>query len=211
MNIKRLTWLIVGAAFIASAIVYRDMPGQMPVHWNANNEIDNYAHKAVALFLLPAIMLLLNAMQSVLPKIDPRRSNYAPFQSSLDIIRLITTLGLLVIHGYTIAVGYGYTFSITYVVLPFLGLLFLATGNYMPRFQYNSYVGIKTPHTLANEHVWRKTHQSAAKLFVIGGLMIIASLVLPVPIQSYIIIAIIIAVVAASYGLGFYFSRKTIK
>lgn len=211
MNTKRFTWLIIIIALVASAVVYRDMPDQMPIHWNAKHEIDNYAHKAIALFLLPAVMVLVNAFQSILPNIDPRRRNYAQFESSLNLIRLIMTIGLLAIHGYTIAIGYGYSFSIAYVILPFLGILLMVIGNYMPRFQYNSYVGIKTTHTLANEEVWRKTHQSGAKIFVIAGLAILASMMIPTPLQSYTIAAIILAMVVVTYSLGFYYSRSSLK
>ncbi|MDD4048934.1 MAG: SdpI family protein, partial [Clostridia bacterium] len=38
--------------------------------------------------------------------------------------------------------------------------------NYMGKFQHNYFVGIKTPWTLANEQVWRKTHRLAAPLWV---------------------------------------------
>lgn len=209
MNTKTLNWAVIIAAFALSAIVYKDMPQQMPVHWNANNEIDRYADKAFALFFLPGIMLLLTVIQTVYPKADPRRNSYAKFQSSLDAIRLVTSLGLLCILGYTIAIGYGYNFSIAYVIMPFIGIVFMTIGNYMPRFQPNSFVGIKTPYTLSSETVWRKTHQSSAKLFFIGGLLIMANLFTPMPAQLVVFIALIAVVVLASIGLSYYYAKKS--
>jgi uncharacterized membrane protein len=42
-------------------------------------------------------------------------------------------------------------------------------GNIMSRVRHNYFVGFKYPWTLANEEVWRKTHQLGSKLMVAGG------------------------------------------
>ncbi len=44
-------------------------------------------------------------------------------------------------------------------------------GNVMGRLKHNYFVGIKTPWTLADEEVWRKTHRLGAILWTAGGLM----------------------------------------
>ena len=51
------------------------------------------------------------------------------------------------------------------------GLLFILIGNVMGRFKHNYFVGIRTPWTLANEEVWRKTHRVAAPIWVLGGII----------------------------------------
>ena len=52
-----------------------------------------------------------------------------------------------------------------------VSLLFILIGNVMGRFKHNYFVGIRTPWTLANEEVWRKTHRVAAPIWVLGGII----------------------------------------
>jgi uncharacterized membrane protein len=51
-------------------------------------------------------------------------------------------------------------------------LLFLVLGNYMSSMRPNYFVGIRTPWTLEDPEVWRRTHRLAAKLWVGGALVL---------------------------------------
>ena len=58
--------------------------------------------------------------------------------------------------------------------------LLAAIGNYITTVRPNFFVGIRTPWTLFNETVWRKTHQLAGRVWV-GGSILGAILLLLVP------------------------------
>lgn len=50
----------------------------------------------------------------------------------------------------------------------------------LPRLKANWWLGIRTPWTLSNEDVWRKTHQLGGQTGVVVGLvMVVSNLVLP--------------------------------
>lgn len=200
MKSNVLSWIIVAVAVIASIVTYPDLPEQMVIHWNVSNEVNGLAHKAFALLLLPALMVLMIV-------ILPRKQNYYKHKPSMLIVQNIVLLSLLVLHSVTIAFGYGLEINIAKVVLPMVGIIFVVTGNYMPRFQPNSYFGIKTNLTLASETVWRKTHQAAAKFYVYGGLLTIAAAFVPAPFQMIIFFGIIVLIVLASVYLSFHFSK----
>ena len=75
---KKVIWALLAfcaASFIGQLIIYPRLPEQVPVHWNANNEIDGWAGKGSALLmgLLPLLMLLLFI---AVPKIDPKKENF---------------------------------------------------------------------------------------------------------------------------------------
>ena len=53
------------------------------------------------------------------------------------------------------------------------GCLFILMGNYMPKLPQSYFLGVRTPWTLANEYVWKKTHQVCGYLFVVTGIMVI--------------------------------------
>lgn len=54
-------------------------------------------------------------------------------------------------------------------------MLFIVLGNYMPKTRSNWFVGIRTPWTLSSEETWVKTHRFGGKLFVLIGIMLVAS------------------------------------
>lgn len=208
MNKSLLSWLIVVIALFAGAVVYPDMPEQMPIHWNANNEIDNYAHKALAIFLLPGLMTLFAIIFQIIPIIDYKKQNYSKFKPSLHIVQNVVLLGLLVLHGVMIAYGYGVEIKISTIVLPMIGIIFVAVGNYMPRFQPNSFVGIKTIYTLNNETVWRKTNRAAAKFYAIGGLLVIGTAFIPSPLQTILFISIVVIISFSTLFLSLYYGKQ---
>jgi uncharacterized membrane protein len=202
MKSSVLSWIIVAFALIGSIITYPDMPEQMAIHWNVSNEVNGFAHKAFALLLLPALMVILIVVL-------PRKQNYLKHKSSILIVQNITLLCLLVLHSVTIAFGYGVDFNIAMVILPMVGVILTLTGWHMPRFQPNSFIGIKTNHTLANETNWKKTHKSAAKYYVIGGLVMIAAAFVPPLLQTFLFFGIIATIVLASVYLSFHFGKDS--
>ena len=54
-----------------------------------------------------------------------------------------------------------------------MGVIFLVTGNYLPKCRQNYTIGIKLPWTLDDEENWNYTHRLAGKLWMIGGVLII--------------------------------------
>ncbi|MBD2869818.1 SdpI family protein [Paenibacillus arenilitoris] len=208
MKKSLISLLIVAAALIASALTYADMPDRLPIHWNAAGEIDRFTSKAFALFFLPGLMALLIAMFRVIPLLDAKKQNYEKFESSIRILENVVLLGLLVFHGITIGYGYGMEINVSMIVPPVIGIIFVALGNYMPRFQPNSHVGIKTASTLGNETVWRKTHQATAKFYVIGGLLMILTAFVPAPFQSVAFLCIIVGVALSTIFVSMRYTKK---
>ena len=54
-----------------------------------------------------------------------------------------------------------------------IGLLFIMMGNYFQTVRPNYFVGIRTPWTLENEQVWKKTHRLGGRIWVAGGISIV--------------------------------------
>jgi immunity protein, SdpI family len=54
-----------------------------------------------------------------------------------------------------------------------VGLLLIVLGNYLQSVKPNYFIGIRTPWTLENETVWKKTHELGGILFLAGGICIV--------------------------------------
>jgi uncharacterized membrane protein len=58
-------------------------------------------------------------------------------------------------------------------IFAFIGILIALLGNYFQSIRPNYFIGIRTPWTLENETVWKKTHRLGGRLWFGGGLIII--------------------------------------
>jgi uncharacterized membrane protein len=63
---------------------------------------------------------------------------------------------------------------------PLVCLFYVYLGNLFTTLKPNYFVGIRTPWTLENETVWRKTHHFGGRVWVAGGLVLaVVTLLLP--------------------------------
>ena len=75
----------------------------------------------------------------------------------------------------TTAVALGYNMPVDTIVKFGVGILYIIIGNVLGQVRHNYFFGIRTPWTLANEVVWRKTHRVGAFGFVIAGVFALIS------------------------------------
>ena len=59
------------------------------------------------------------------------------------------------------------------LLLALIGILFAMLGNYFQTIRPNYFLGIRTPWTLENENVWKKTHHLGGRLWMVGGVLIV--------------------------------------
>jgi uncharacterized membrane protein len=166
--------LLVLAAAAVSLIAWPRIPERAPVHWNLAGEVDRYGGRAEVLLLLPAMMVFLWLLLRFLPRIDPRRQNFAKMEGTYELV-ITLTLGLLfAVHGALIAVALGHQVPIDRLVPAMVGVMFLVLGNVLPRARPNWWFGVRTPWTLSNDRVWTRTHRVAGYTFILAGLGLVA-------------------------------------
>lgn len=102
---------IILLSFFIGIVSYSYLPDMMPMHWNAQGEIDGYMGKLWGLFMLPIISLGLFALFLVIPKLDPRRSNLESFKEYYQGIILMIVGFLFYIYILTILAAIGYKFN----------------------------------------------------------------------------------------------------
>lgn len=108
-NLKKewLFLILLAIPVIAGLILYPHMPDQIPIHWNASGEVDNYGSRLFGTFFLPALNILLYVMFLIMPKFDPKRANYSKFESSYTVMRYATHLLFLFLFAITSAAALG--------------------------------------------------------------------------------------------------------
>jgi len=163
--------LIIIMMFAASIYFYPQLPDKIPTHWNFKGEIDGYSGKLSGAFLMPVMNTIMYGLFIFMPAIDPKKENYKLFESTYIYFRYLFHIFFLGIHGLIIAAALGYNVDTGRLVTLAVSLLLMLMGNVMGRLKHNYFVGIKTPWTLADEEVWRKTHRLGAILWTAGGLI----------------------------------------
>ena len=158
---------------VLAAILYKDLPETMPVHFNSAGEADGFASKAVACFGLPGFLALINLLVHFGLNADPKKKNAKGVVRSAGLL-MIPVISIIVCP-ITFYMSMGYEAPIQIVIPALLGVLFLFIGNYLPKCKQNYTVGIKLPWTLNNEDNWNKTHRLAGFIWIIGGIVFIAS------------------------------------
>jgi uncharacterized membrane protein len=202
---NRWIGVIVAAVALGAAVwAYPHLPPRVATHWNFRGEADGYSGRFVAAFVMPLAILGLTGLAHVLPRIDPKHANYPKF---LDTYWLLIN-GILIFMGVvSLAVlgnAIGAPVPIQRVMPVALGFLFIVIGNYLGRVQPNWFLGIRTPWTLSSDTVWRKTHRLGAWVFVIAGVLFMASALVPdargaVPLAVIIVGLVMIPVVYSLY------------
>ncbi|MFZ5897939.1 MAG: SdpI family protein [Bacillota bacterium] len=182
--------LILGM-FIAGLVVYPHLPEQVPSHFNVRGEIDAYSSRLWGAFGIPLLSAGIYVLMLVVPFIDPKRQNYAGFLGGYRVIRTAMVAFMAVLHAVILAVALGCNVSVNTVVPVMLGLLFIVLGRVLGGIRFNYFVGIRTPWTLADEEVWRRTHEMSGRLFVVAGLASVISGVLPAPANFWLSIGAI--------------------
>jgi uncharacterized membrane protein len=172
--------LVVAALALAASIwAFPQLPPTVATHWNLRGTADGFSSRAVAISIIPVVILLMTGLFNVLPRLDPRHENYSRFIGTYWLIANAVIVFMLVAHGMIIATGLGYSVRIDRLMPIGVGVLFIVLGNYLTRVEPNWFVGIRTPWTLSSDTVWRKTHRTGGWLMVIGGLVVASSAILP--------------------------------
>lgn len=173
-------------SFAAGLWAYPRLPEMVPGHWNMANEVDRYLPRFWGAFGLPLLAAGIYVLMLVTPLIDPKRENYSRFGAAYRVIRWGIVLVLLIEQGVILAAGLGFPVNVGMVVEGSISLLFILMGNQMGRIRFNYFVGIRTPWTLANEEVWRRTHRLGAWAFVLTGLVGLVATFLPAPFNAWV-------------------------
>jgi uncharacterized membrane protein len=197
--------LLVIASIALSFYFYANFPDQVPIHWNAAGEVDNYSSKAVGAFLFPGITLALYLLLLVLPFVDPKKDRYLEFRKTYHYFKGFITAYLFAIYLLASIASLGYPISINLWMPVLVGSLFVLLGNYMSKIKPNWFMGIRTPWTLSSEEVWNKTHRLGGKLFILSGILIAGASFMPVafrmPTLLVAVFSTVVITIAYSYIL----------
>lgn len=201
-----ITSLVTLIPIVIGLILWDKFPDQMPMHWNAQGEVDEYATKTQAVFLMPLVLLAFHWICVFGTSLDPKKQNINDkiFTLVLWIIPVIS----LICNSMVFATALGHKVSVDIIMPLFMGALFVVIGNYLPKCKQSYTVGIKIPWTLNDEENWNKTHRMAGFLWVIGGVVIMATAFLGIFWLLFVVLVPMV-IIPFVYSYSLYKKNKT--
>jgi uncharacterized membrane protein len=201
-------WIILIGCLSAGYFFYQRFPSRVPIHWNAAGQVDDWSGPAFAAFFFPALIIGIYLLLTLLPLADPHKNRYIEFGRPYNILRLTLVTFMTALYFISSFAALGCKINMSFVMPLVIAILFIVLGNFLPKFKKNWFVGIRTPWTLSNEHIWTKTHRAAGKLFILGGILMIVAAFTP-PAWNIILLLITVGlIVIGTIGYSYWLWRN---
>jgi hypothetical protein len=222
---KWLPPILIVLAGLASAGIYLRLPALVDLEFErvlpfAVAHSAQPAPRWVALFLVPAVTLLLWAAFRLAPTAAGQRlgrrlfrrapeevtspAQFERFGKTYDAIVLGVVVLLLGLHGAILAAAFQAPDLAARIVSAVLGASLLLMGNVMPRLRPNWVAGLRTTRILSDPELWRSTHRSFGRALVVSGLLTLVAAVLAPKFGLLVGLASLLA----SLFVGFMASRR---
>lgn len=201
--------ILILLPILAGLLMWDMLPNRMASHFNASGAIDGWSGKATVVFGLPTSLLLIHWLCVFITSRDPKNKEQSSkvFRVVLWLIPMISIIINGAIYSYALHKELSYDLAVRAV----LAIMLLLLGNYMPKCRQNHTIGIRVVWTLRNEENWNKTHRFAGRLWVISGILVLATMLIPlesITIFSFILV-ICIGFLPMLYSYVYY--RKQLK
>lgn len=178
-----LCLLFIAVPVLLAAWLWPELPDPMPSHWNAAGDVDDTLPKAWGVSILPLAAIASWILMKVIPLVsshDLKSGETAGVLRTLQ-VSLVGFLALVAVLVLLAAIGIDV--HMTRVILAATGLLFVVIGSVLGKVRKNSFVGIRTPWTLANDEVWARTHRLGGRMFLLAGALMIAGSLFGLPLH----------------------------
>ena len=201
-NLKKLiiTSIVILIPVIIGILLWNKLPEQVPVHWDINGAVDGYATRLQAIFLMPLILVVFQWICVIGTSLDPKKQNIS--DKMMTLVLWIIPIISLICNSMVYATALGHKVNVNVIMPLFMGALFIIIGNYLPKCKQSYTMGIKLPWTLEDEENWNKTHRFAGFIWVVGGVIIMASAIIGVFwIFFVLLIPMVVVPIVYSYSL----------
>ncbi len=179
-------------------ILWNKLPDKIAIHFNINNEPDNYASKGFAVFALPFMMTLLQIFCCIVNDINSyKHGERKKFEA---VTKWIMPVMCIILQAFTFAYALGININPRLVAALIVGTILLIIGNYMPKFDYIKNYNLNTQKA-------RKINRFIGYETVIMGVLMLLTIVLP-PITTLIWLILMIPYIIVSIVYSIIIARK---
>lgn len=196
-------------AILMAVAAYPHLPARMATHFGPDFRPNGWMPKSLGLAVPIGLMVLLAGLWHVLWRIDPRRGSYRDFWPTYRLLGGVLQGFLLVALAWSVGRNLGVAWASPAVLPTALGILFVLLMNRLPRLRPNWWIGVRTPWTLSDEDVWRRTHRLAGEAGVVAGFLLVAAAFLLRPPATALVTVVLVGLWGAlSIGASYVFYQR---
>jgi uncharacterized membrane protein len=196
--------VFIATAFIVAAVLYPSLPEQIPIHWNAQGEVDDYMKKPGGVIVMPAMALFTYIVMKLIPVISPKGFRMDKFSDVIGVLQVTLVSFMSIVAVLVLLEARGLDVRINEMIIFGTGLLFVIIGNYLGKVRKNFFIGIRTPWTLASDEVWNRTHRLGGRLFMLSGVIIWLGALLRLPLTWTVGVAVGLVLIPVVYSYFLY-------
>lgn len=185
-----ILWILISIPFFYMISIWNSLPATVATHFDFYGNPNDYSPKANLPYMIGGLGIGTYLLMLLIPYFDPKKKIEQMGEKYYS-IRVLMTLFMSIISFYLLYVGKKGEINLN-LLIAMIGAFDTVFGNYLQTVKPNYFIGIRTPWALENEETWKKTHRLAAKMWMIGGLLII---ILSILSKSYLILGITFAVI----------------
>ena len=153
----------------AGLILFDRLPGQLPILYTFEGEVNMLADKIVCITLIPAICAVITLVLAILLRSFIKRS--AGFYLAVLMTAPIFSCS---IEAMTLAVGaFGFAVTDMTITMILVGVLFYLLGAIVPAVGPNSLMGARFPWIMDDDDLWNRTQRMGGKLFLLLGIVLV--------------------------------------
>ena len=182
INMKSLiiTSIVCLLPIICGLMFYNELPECIAIHWGIDNNPNRYFSKPAFVFGMPIIMLALQIFCCIVSDLSDK--NPEANKKAITVYKWIIPILTVFLYIVTIAIALGNNLDIRKIVMILLGILFIISGNYMPKVRSDYYMNSKIFWVKNRDEklVNRAIKISAYGLIIYGILFILSILFKPV-------------------------------
>lgn len=187
------TSLVCLLPILLGVILWDRLPDTMAIHFDINNNPDNFASKGFVVFGFPVLMVILQIFCCFVNDINAEKhGERKKFEMATKwIIPLMSVILQVVTLGY----GLGWDIDIRRVAGLIVGVMFLVIGNYLPKFDY-----VKN-YDLEKEKAIKINRFMGFETVIMGILFIISTFLPPIATVLCLVLLVPYTIISLIYGI----------
>ena len=197
-NINRkillITCLVCLLPTLLGLAMWDKLPDTVAIHFDINNNPDNFAPKSFAVFGLPLMMIAFQIFCCLVTDLSEKQKNDNP--KLIRVTKWIIPVMTLILQPVTLFYSTGVNIDIRRVAVLIVGVMLIVLGNYLPKLNHVKNYRFDTEQA-------RKINRFGGYSMVIFGILFLISLFLP-PVASVICLMLLIlcSVITAIYAFS---------
>lgn len=128
-----ITCIVCLLPILLGISLWNKLPDTMAIHFNINNEPDNFASKGFVVFGLPLLMVFLQIFCCFINDINEYR--HGERKKFERVIKWIIPIMVIILQIATLGYGLGWKVDVRRLAVFIVAVILLVIGNYLPKFE----------------------------------------------------------------------------